>query len=270
MGPTGNLRRLRDLLLLERETETLVIACDSLGGVGPHPGDAVRVEPEIVGYGLARVVLLELAAVRAEPLLVVDALGCAAEPYGARIAAGVARHLEEVGLDPARALSGSTEENMPVAVTSAGIFALGWAAPGRLLIGGAQPGDQIWLIARPKVGAEVRFDDSELPSFADLKALAEVAGVHELIPLGSGGVAAELHAIARRGALRFEPLGPPPFELSRSAGPATAALLCASAAASEGASQATGAARLEHAGALGRGPHGRLPAFLLGRWCTAR
>ena len=258
-----SLRRFRDLSLLAGESEVLVIACDSLGGIGPHPRDAVRVDSETVGYGLARVVLLELASVRAEPLLVVDALSCAAEPHGSRIAAGVARYLIEIGLDPARALTGSTEENVPVETTGAGIFALGWAPAERLLTEGARAGDLVWLVGRPKVGSAVRFDDPELPTYADLKTLAGLEGASELIPLGSGGIGAELKALERRPGMRFRPLAPAPVPLDRSGGPATAALLRTGPELAGAGPE--GGMLLEQMGARGSSGVERLPLYLLGR-----
>jgi hypothetical protein len=261
MKPPWSLTRFRDLTLLAGESEVLVIACDSLGGIGPHPGDLVRVEPEIVGYGLARVVLLELASVRAEPLLVVDALCCAAQPHGAAIAAGVARHLVEIGLDPAGALTGSTEENMPVETTGAGIFALGRAPAARLLVEGGRAGDLMLLVGRPKVGAAVRFEDPELPTHADFTALADLDGVHELIPLGSGGIGAELEALERRQGLHFRPLAPAPVPLDRSGGPATAALLVT---APDPAAAGAAESLLDRWRAR-RPARDRLPLFLLGR-----
>jgi hypothetical protein len=256
------LRRFRDLTLLVRESEALVIACDSLGGIGPHPRDAVRVEPEVVGYGLARVVLLELASVGADPLLVVDALSCAAEPHGARIAAGVARHLAEIGLDPALALTGSTEENMPIEITAAGIFALGRATLERLLIGGARAGDEVWLLGRPQVGSEVHFEHPALPSYADFRGLGQTAGVHELIPIGSGGIGAELRGLEQRCGLRFRATATSSVDFDRSAGPATAALWIKTPRGFE--TQATGGdARLERVSEPER--LSRLSALLLGR-----
>jgi iron complex transport system ATP-binding protein len=225
-GRAARFTRFRDLTLLRLGEQRLVVACDSLGGIGPLPEDSVRVEPEVVGYGLARVVLLELAAVRATPILIADLLACAAEPYGRRIMAGIARHLEEIGLDPAGVLTGSTEENVPVRATGAGIVALGVPLGAELLIEGARDGDFVVLLGVPRVGAEVDLASTELPSFELVGTLAGRPGVHEIIPLGSGGVAGELGALERRQGLRLRVLDPLAGS-THSAGPATAVLLCA-------------------------------------------
>jgi len=59
----------RDLTILRlNDTQTLVISCDSCGGIGEKVNNVIQVSPEITGYYTALVTLAVILAVGARPL----------------------------------------------------------------------------------------------------------------------------------------------------------------------------------------------------------
>lgn len=227
-------RRVRDLSLLPlTEDSVLVVACDSLGAIGPKPQDAVAASGEDVGYFTARVSLLEVICAGATPVLVVDALAVELEPTGGAILDGVRVACVEAGIDPALAITGSTEENVPTSQTGVGITVLGVAPVAALRPGTSQSGDGVYLVGIPKSapGQRVFRGDPEMATLGGVRALLAQPGVHDLLPVGSKGVAWEARQMATSAGLAFQPATDVDPELSRrSGGPATALLISASAA----------------------------------------
>jgi len=69
------IRQFRDLTLIPiSHDELLVIACDSLGGIGPKQHDMVKVPAEIVGQYTVRGPLMEVLAAGARPVAVINTL----------------------------------------------------------------------------------------------------------------------------------------------------------------------------------------------------
>src|SRR5215831_7603583 len=147
----GGWRQVRDLSLLNLAPGVLlVIACDSIGGIGPKPHDTVATSGYELGRLAARVPLEELLACGATPLLLIDTLNVEREPTGAAIIAGVCDEMRDAGMDPANALNGSTEDNVPTVATGVGIVVLGLAAEDRFRPGQAQAGDTVLCVGVPK------------------------------------------------------------------------------------------------------------------------
>lgn len=230
----GLVRRVRDLSVLPLTGDTvLVVACDSLGAIGPKPGDAVAASGVDVGYFTARVPLLEVICAGAMPVLMVDALAVELEPSGRTILDGLRMACAEAGIDPAVALTGSTEENVPTSQTGVGIIVLGVAPLAALRPGTSQPDDGIYLIGIPKSapGQRVFRDDPEMVTMERVQALLAQPGVHDLLPAGSKGAAWEARQMASSANLIFQPdADVAPDLLRRSGGPATSILVSASAA----------------------------------------
>ena len=229
---SGMVRRMRDISLLPlTEESALVVACDSLGAIGPKAGDAIVATGEDVGYFTARVPLLEVICAGATPLIVVDALAVEMEPTGQTILAGVRIACVEAGIDPSLAISGSTEENVPTHQTGVGIMVLGIAPLAALRPGTSKPGDGVYLVGTPKSapGQHVFRDDLEMVTLESVRALRSQPGVHDLLPIGSKGAAWEAQQIASSAGLMFQPeAGIDPDLLQRSGGPATSVLASAS------------------------------------------
>ena len=204
----------------------LAVACDSLGAIGPKAHDVLHVPGYVVGRFACRVPLMELIAVGAEPLLVVCALCVEPEPAGAEIMAGVRDEVEAAGLDPAAAITGSTEKNMPTAQTGVGVTALGvLPTPATLRWGRGRPGDVVVAVGRPKVGAAVTLDDAELADIPTLRLALAHPACGDAVPVGSRGIAAEAEDLARRSNCSFVASTDAPIDLAISAGPATCFLV---------------------------------------------
>lgn len=221
-------RQVRDLSVVELFPGLLlVVACDSDGGIGPKPADTVKVDGYVLGRFGARVPLMELIASGARPFLLVDNLSVEMEPTGREIIAGIRDELASAGLAGEVALNGSTEENVPVRATGIGVTVLGLCAAERFRPGGARPGDLAVCIGVPKSAPqdEVRLDDPAIMDLAAAVALGRLADVHDMLPVGSRGIAYEAGQMAALAGLRFEPAPDAGVDLAKSGGPATCCLV---------------------------------------------
>jgi hypothetical protein len=219
--------RERDLLYVRlADADVLVIAADSHGGLGPKPSDAVAVSGWVLGRFAARVPLLEVIAAGATPTAVVDTLSVELEPTGVAILDGVRAEAARAGV-PLDAVTGSTEENVPTVATGVGVTVIGRAGMDGLRVGRARPGDLVVLVGRPKSAPADVFgpDDPDVLSIGALRAAMDVPGVHEALPIGSRGVAAEIAALAASAGLCAEHTPGWPVAEAQSGGPSTAALV---------------------------------------------
>jgi hypothetical protein len=220
----------RDLLFVRLAgADVLVIAADSNGGLGPKPSDTVAVSGWVLGRFAARVPLLEVIAVGATPTVVVDTLSVEREPTGAAILEGVRAEAAAAGL-PLDAVTGSTEDNVPTVATGVGVTVIARARLDDLRVGRSRPGDVVVLVGQPKSAPADVFgpDDPEVLSIGALRAALDVPGVHEALPIGSSGVAAEVAALARSAGASVEHGRDWPVASDQSGGPSTAALVAAS------------------------------------------
>lgn len=211
----------RDLTLRKfSRDETLVIACDSYGGIGNLPLDHVRVEPEVVGYYTAILCLKECASIQAEPVCLVNLVSASFEPTGKGILRGIRQALEEAGI-PELPVNGSSEENFAVQQTGGGMTLLA-KLEGDFVPPKFQAGDQIYLVGEPSVGDEVILNQEKLLTLETIKDLARLHSCIEVVPLGSNGYATEVK--------RYQEMGwkvsvsSEMARYNRSAGPATAAV----------------------------------------------
>jgi hypothetical protein len=199
----------------------LVAACDGLAAIGAMPADAVTAPWPVVGAFTARVALMELMALGAEPRL----LTVTASLAPADVVAGAVREAGRAGLGEGD-VAWSAEHNVDPAQTAVGVTAVGIAPVLRLARAG--PGLAAVALGRPKVGRDVRLDD---PEIADLPALRRVLACPAAVavsPAGSGGLAARARALADEAGMRFAPGAPPGWDVTASAGPATS-LVCVTA-----------------------------------------
>jgi len=211
----------RDLTLRKfSRNETLVIACDSYGGIGNLALDHIRVEPEIVGYYTALLCLKECASIQAEPVCLVNLVSASFEPTGKEILRGIKQALEEAGI-PDLPVNGSSEENFSVQQTGGGMTLLA-KLEGEFLFPEFQVGDRLYLIGEPSVGDEVIRNQKKLVTLDKIKEIAQLPTCMEIVPLGSSGYQTEIN--------RYESMGwkisivPEMVKFNCSAGPATAAI----------------------------------------------
>ncbi|MFZ5814742.1 MAG: hypothetical protein ACOY93_05515 [Bacillota bacterium] len=214
--------RWRDITVLDLPGgDRLLVACDAAGGIGPKEQDFVPVPGYVLGRLTARVVLMEAIAAGGRPVLLVNNTCVEPIPTGSEILAGILDEGIAAGLGPEQ-ITGSFEKNIPTLQTGLGVTVLALAerAPRT-----AQPGDLIVAIGRPKVGAEVRLDDPETADLALVQRLAADPLVHDLLPVGSRGIAAEAAEMASSAQLGLEGVAPEEgWDLDKSAGPATCVL----------------------------------------------
>ena len=118
-----SITRLRDLLLADIPASRLVIACDTIGGIGPRPDDSYPADPVWCAHLGARVPLLEVLCAGARPLVLVDTL-CQDSASAQPMIAEFRRCALDAGIDP-DAVTGSTEDNVATTQTGVGVTIIG-------------------------------------------------------------------------------------------------------------------------------------------------
>lgn len=224
---SARLKSHRDILLFEFErSKVIVIGCDSAGGIGPKPLDMVKVDGYTLGRFTARVALMEVLSTGAKPLCVVNTLSVELEPTGTEILRGVKEEARKAGLDPALAVTGSSEKNVPVKQTGIGVTVIGVAKKSLLKIGNSKPSDVIIAIGIPCFGEEVISAEKQnlIAEIDDLLTILKLNFVHEIVPVGSKGIANEIEVMAKDSHLHLKLNPQAKVNLRKSAGPATVIL----------------------------------------------
>lgn len=220
----------RDVLILRMlNGHLLVIGCDSAGGIGPKPLDKVKVDGYTLGKFTSRVALMEVLATGARPVALVNTLSVEMEPTGGEILRGVKDEAAKAGLDTELAVTGSYEKNIVTEQTGIGVTVLGLAKESELKIGTAQPGDAIVSIGLPKVGDEVvetvqSGKEKLLANVTDVIKLLTSDFVHEVLPVGSRGIATEAKTLASGIGCVAMLTKDPKINIAKSAGPSTVVL----------------------------------------------
>lgn len=215
----------RDLTLVPTGAdEVLVIACDSLGGIGTKLHDTVQVSAEVVGRLITRVPLMEVMAAGARPFVVINTLSVEMHPTGGEILVGMRQEIEAAGLATEIMVTGSTEENVPTCQTALGVTVIGKAKRGILRLGKAQRGDSVVCIGLPKVGNEV-LDGEAVPDIPLLQKLLALPWIHEILPVGSKGILYEAEQLAAGASAELQLQFDPGLDILKSAGPATCLLI---------------------------------------------
>ncbi len=217
----------RDVLLFRlANDEVLVVGCDSAGGIGPKPLDKIKVDAFTLGKFTARAALMEVLAVGANPICIVDTLGVEPEPTGNEILSGIRAEAAKAGLDPKLAVTGSTEKNIAVEQTGIGVTVIATCTLKQLKIGAAQPNDIVAAVGVPCVGEEVVPAEKagKIADTADILKFRSATFIHELIPVGSVGIKRETQTLAEGANLKFRMLNQHAINVEKSAGPATVVL----------------------------------------------
>ncbi|HTN58733.1 MAG TPA: hypothetical protein VL043_10730 [Protaetiibacter sp.] len=219
-------RRVRDLTVMELDDERLlVIACDSVGSIGPKPADRHPVSARTAAHFAARVPLVEVIAAGARPEILINTLSVEMNPTGAEMIAEFQAIAAGLGLESER-VTGSTEDNVPSDSTGIGVTVLASATRDELRPGRARPGDKVLCVGRPTSAPEdhIVIDDPRLVSLPLLAELVALPGVGDALPVGSRGVGYELGVLADTNGLTFLPVDHE-LDLARSGGPASCVLL---------------------------------------------
>lgn len=204
----------------------MVVGCDSAGGIGPKPLDRVKVDGRTVGRFTARVALMEVLSVGADPICLANALAVEPKPTGVQIIKGIQDELRYAELDSRIVMTESTEKNISVSQTGVGVAVVGMATSRSLKIGRCRPGDAVVAIGLPCVGGEVMRGEKKrrIADTRDVCTLLNLRFVHEIIPVGSQGISHEAQTIAEDSSLRFTLRRGLELDVEKSAGPATVAL----------------------------------------------
>ena len=202
------------------------MSCDSAGGIGPKPLDKIKVDGYTLGKFTARAALMEVLSVGAKPFCVVDTLSVEPEPLGSQILRGIRDEAEKAGIDPKLAMTGSTEKNVTVEQTGISVTVVGTCSKTALKIGVSSPTDIVVALGVPCVGEEVIPAEKagKIAETADVCRLRNLEFVHDLVPVGSLGIAQETRTLAESSKLQFEMLPQLEVDIEKSAGPATVVL----------------------------------------------
>jgi selenophosphate synthetase-related protein len=215
-----NVYKRRDLTVVEiGDGKSLVIACDSCGGVGEKSGDALAAPNEIVGELSARVPLMEVISSGARVVSVTNAVSCEMDPTGEEIIRGVKKEMKKAGVSDAT-LNGSTEENFPTVATAVGVTVIGVSETDKLKFNKCCAGDRVILIGEPIFGAEILKNENLPTSYGDVYNLLKREEIKEIVPVGSKGALFEAENLAAINGLRFSVFDCG-VDLKKSAGPAT-------------------------------------------------
>ncbi len=214
----------RDLSIIDiGEDRSLVIACDVSGGIGSKSKDSLQVEGEVVGYVTSRVALMEILAVGAKPISIIDTLSVEYDPAGREIIRGIEKTINEIGIDSS-ILNGSTEDNIETYETGVGITVIGIIGNDNLKINSSYKGDVLVAIGIPLVGEEVLKNKNMIAELVDLENLRKKSYVKEILPVGSKGIKYEAELMAKMSEINIVYDKGLDLNLEKSAGPATVVL----------------------------------------------
>jgi hypothetical protein len=226
LAMTGGItvHRFRDVMYWTDGASAYVVACDSNAGIGERPHDALHQSPTETGYSAAKVALMEVLAVGAVPFVLTNALGGPRDEYGQRILDGIRMAIAELDADVT--LTGSDETNVATQQTAVGVTVVGRAPATALRLSGTKQGDVLACVGVPKDGLIAPYTEGEddVANLADVQHAARLHAVHELLPVGSRGVAYEAQqlAVGGDGIVRFRES---PIDLVISAGSSTCFLV---------------------------------------------
>lgn len=216
---------LRDISLIRLGDENyLVIACDSAGGIGPKKGDSLRVPGQVVGRFTTRVALMEVMAIGARPVNVINTLAVEYEPTGKEIITGIRAEVNKAGLDPDIVINGSTEENIPTFQTGIGVTVIGLVEASGLRLARSSPLDMVVAVGLPMVGEEVLAKEELIADLSTLQGLLQLDFIHEILPVGSKGISYEAGILAKMSGLKLDFNPELKIDPEKSAGPGTVLL----------------------------------------------
>jgi hypothetical protein len=203
------------------ENESLVIAADNSGGIGLKEHDLVKTSYDVVSYYGFRVAVMECMAAGGKPFSIVLHNFCDDHAWD-MLLAGIEKGLEEIGLNGAVSVTGSTESN----------FTMLQSALGLIVIGKRENSNdhkvpfenrKVAVIGSPLVGNEVLEQEKDvipLSLFHELCQLEDAV----IIPVGSKGILYELKNMLDDPSIVEDSLICD-VDVNKTAGPATCVLI---------------------------------------------
>jgi selenophosphate synthetase-related protein len=203
----------------------VIIACDSVGSIGPKPHDVFAASAALTAHCALRVPLLELIAAGGQPEVIINALSVEMEPTGAAMIAEFRRVASTIGLSAER-VTGSTEDNVPTMATGVGVTVIGSAMRSELRAGRGNAGDVVLVLGAPTSapGDDITMEDERMVAISTLSDVVAIDGVHDALPVGSHGLAWELKLLAATAGLTFEE-AEHGWDMTKSGGPASCVLV---------------------------------------------
>ncbi|SHF22342.1 alpha-ribazole kinase [Caldanaerobius fijiensis DSM 17918] len=217
------IERYRDTLIMYIGNEAIIVTCDSLGSIGNKKYDKLHVDEEIVGRMTVKVALSEALSLGAKPVIISDTISNEMNPTGIKIINGIEKELNENGLTDV-ILTGSTEENFVTQMTAIGITVISKADRSKLKIKKVRSGMHIALIGYPRVGKEV-INYNDILTLKDYINISNTPDIVEAVPVGSKGIKYELSVLAEIYGYRIDMENHGYFDMSKSGGPATCAII---------------------------------------------
>jgi hypothetical protein len=140
---------------------------------------------------------MEVLAVGAVPTVVVDNLCVELDPTGNAILAGIRDVCDSLAQPPV--ITGSDETNMPTSQTGVGITVIGVVDVAACRLGTSREGDVVWAVGRPIGGPHVTPEERLAPVAGPrtIEQLLVHDAVHEVLPVGSRGIAYEVGELAK-------------------------------------------------------------------------
>lgn len=225
-----NVQKVRDLTLVDLgQQRTMVIACDSCGGVGMKERDVLQVSPHITGRYTARVAILEVLCTGAEVICLTSTICNEMNSTGKDMIEGIRAELQEAGINNV-VLTGSTEENFPTVATGLGVTAVGMIQSNQLKVNSIKQQALLVALGQPKVGQEVLAGGgNDRVHYQLIKQMLKDDEVYEIIPVGSKGILYEMQELARNNRLNLIVNPDMKLDVMKSGGPSTAVIAAVSA-----------------------------------------
>lgn len=215
-------KKIRDLSLIDIDAQrTMVIACDSCGGIGIKDGDALKIPTIYVAKFTVRVAIMEVICAGAEIITITNAVCNEMENTGLEVIKGIKEELKAAGISD-MILTGSTEENFKTISTGIGITAIGMGNKNKLKVNSIRNEAVIVSIGLPKVGNKINLNkDDEIIDYIDIKKLVKSDYVYEIVPVGSKGIAYEAELLASNNGFTLEFKTELSVDIYKSGGPST-------------------------------------------------
>ncbi len=197
--------QLRDLTAVWIEEDlALLVAFDSNGGIGNKPRDVIAMDPWVTGYFTARVPMLEILCAGGRPLMMIGSFSVEMDPIGEALRLGIQALAREAGF-PELPMRTRSEENVATVQSGLGVAIIGVVSRPELRVGSSRVGDLVAVSGIPKDGPwfHIAPEDPEILSIQDLLCVRRHEAVHDMVPVGSRGIAFERGELSRTGGLEF-------------------------------------------------------------------
>jgi hypothetical protein len=221
-------RQVRDLLITELTNELwMVVSCDSAGGIGPKKDDTVYAPAYDLGRLVARVPIMEILSSGAIPVSVVDTLSVEMEPLGREIIKGVRDEVSYAGMNAKLSVTGSTEDNVVTTQTGMSVVIIGVVSKKDFRPGSSLNEDLVVCVGIPKSAPEyeIKYSDPEIADPKTIRQLNQLNFIHDILPVGSRGVAHEFNEMAASSFLSPHYYDDIKINIKKSGGPSTCCLV---------------------------------------------